>query len=180
MIVRAATVPTRRELFTLRNMTDTRTPEQRRRIMAAVRQRDTAPEQALRRALYASGVRGWRCNYRRAPGRPDLAWPALRVAVFVDGAFWHGHASRHRPGRSGTYWDEKIASNVARDRRVDEDLRERGWTVVRVWDFEVRRTLPDVIDRVVEVLEERAHDESAPTWLRDRTRRPYPPAELCR
>src|SRR5688572_28401692 len=90
---------------------DTRTAEQRSRIMAAVGSKNTGPELELRRALYAAGVRGWRCHYRRAPGTPDLAWPRRRVAVFVDGAFWHGHPSRHKPGRSGRYWDNKIERN---------------------------------------------------------------------
>ena len=135
-------------------MTDTRTPEQRRRIMTAVRSKDTSPEIAVRRALFATGVRGWRCHYKRAAGTPDLAWPALRVALFVDGAFWHGHPSRHRPGRSGRYWDEKIARNVSRDRQVDADLAASAWTVLRVWDFEVRRDLADVVGRVVATLGE--------------------------
>jgi DNA mismatch endonuclease (patch repair protein) len=129
-------------------MADTRTPEQRRRIMAAVRQAGTEPEVALRRALYAAGIRGWRCNVRHVPGRPDLAWIGLRVAVFVDGAFWHGHPSRHRPGRSGAYWDDKIARNMERDRRVDDELRRRGWIVLRIWDFEVRRELGRVVECV--------------------------------
>src|SRR3954469_13739020 len=108
-------------------MADTRTPEQRRRIMAAVKGKNTTPEIQLRRALHASGVRGWRCHYKRAAGTPDLAWPALRVAGFVDGAFWHGHPSRHKPGRSGDFWDKKIARNVERDRRVDAELHAAGW-----------------------------------------------------
>lgn len=123
--------------------------------MSAVRRRDTEPEIALRRALHAAGIRGWRCDYRRAPGRPDIAWPSLRVAVFVDGAFWHGHPSRHRPGRSGTYWDEKIAANVARDRRVDTELQDLGWIVVRVWDFEVRKDIDHVVDLVAAALGDR-------------------------
>jgi DNA mismatch endonuclease, patch repair protein len=134
-------------------MTDTRTPEQRSRIMAAVRGKNTSPELALRRGLYAAGIRGWRCHYRRAPGKPDIAWPARKVAVFVDGAFWHGHPSRHKPGRSGAYWDEKIATNMARDRRVDAELRERGWTVLRMWDFEVWRDLTGTVERVRGALE---------------------------
>lgn len=133
-------------------MTDTRTPEQRKRIMAAVRSKDTSPEVRLRRALFQAGVRGWRCHYKRAPGKPDLAWPALRVALFVDGAFWHGHPSRHKPGRSGAHWDEKIARNVTRDRNADEALRAAGWTVIRIWDFEIRRDLVAVVDRVVSAL----------------------------
>src|SRR4051794_4304186 len=131
---------------------DTRTKEQRSRIMAAVRGKHTSPEVALRKALYAAGIRGWRCHYKRAPGRPDLAWPSLRVAVFVDGAFWHGHPSRHRPGRSGRYWDEKIARNVARDRANDAALMAASWIVVRIWDFEIRKDLQAAVERVSSAL----------------------------
>ncbi len=120
--------------------------------MKAVRRRDTGPELALRRALYAAGVRGWRCDYRKAAGRPDIAWPRRRLAVFVDGAFWHGHPSRHRPGRSGKYWDEKIERNVKRDRTVDAALLNEGWTVVRVWDFEVKRDLEGVVRKIMDAL----------------------------
>jgi DNA mismatch endonuclease (patch repair protein) len=120
--------------------------------MAAVRSTNTSPELSLRRALYRAGARGWRCHYRRAPGVPDLAWPRRKVAVFVDGAFWHGHPSRHKVGRSGSYWDEKIARNVARDRAVDAELRAAGWRVLRVWDFEIRRDLAAAVAAVLELL----------------------------
>lgn len=152
----------------LATVADTRTPEQRRRIMSAVRRRDTEPEIALRRALHAAGIRGWRCDYRRAPGRPDIAWPSLRVAVFVDGAFWHGHPSRHRPGRSGSYWDDKIAANVARDRRVDTELHDLGWTVLRIWDFEIRGRIDQVVDRISLALGRNVHelDPASPGWHR--------------
>jgi DNA mismatch endonuclease, patch repair protein len=121
--------------------------------MAAVKSRNTGPEVELRKALFGRGLRGWRCNYKRASGRPDIAWPARRIAVFVDGAFWHGHPSRHKPGRSGEYWDRKIEQNVARDRRVNRELRDSGWEVLRIWDFEIRKDLEGVVARVVSVLE---------------------------
>jgi DNA mismatch endonuclease, patch repair protein len=140
-------------------MTDTRTPEQRKRIMAAVKRRDTLPELELRRALYAHGLRGWRCDYRKAPGRPDIAWPGRKVAIFVDGAFWHGHPSRHKPGRSGRYWDEKIATNVARDKRVNRELEKVGWVVLRVWDFEIRKDLESVVTRVEAALKSQVMGE---------------------
>jgi DNA mismatch endonuclease, patch repair protein len=147
-------------------MTDTRTPEQRQRIMSAVRQRDTAPEIVLRKALYQAGIRGWRCHVGALPGRPDIVWHKLQVAVFVDGAFWHGHPSRHRPGRSGRYWDEKIARNMVRDRAVDDQLQTLGWAVVRIWDFELRRDgLLRAATRVVTVLRAQAEVHRAPGWL---------------
>lgn len=116
--------------------------------MARVKQRDTGPELALRRALWAAGLRGWRCHPKKVPGRPDLAWIGRRVAIFVDGAFWHGHPDYYW-GQSGKYWDEKIARNRARDERVNRELAAAGWTVVRVWDFEVERQAEEVVRRVL-------------------------------
>lgn len=135
--------------------------------MAAVKSKNTAPELVLRRALYAAGLRGWRVHYRGARGTPDIAWPSLRAAVFVDGAFWHGHPSRHRPGRSGLYWDAKIARNVERDRQVDSALQEAGWSVLRIWDFEIRKDLPSVLDHIVELLRSRLPDAPEAGWQRE-------------
>jgi DNA mismatch endonuclease (patch repair protein) len=147
-------------------MTDTRTQEQRSRIMAAVKSKNTSPEIALRSALYAEGIRGWRVHYKGAAGTPDLAWPALRVALFVDGAFWHGHPSRHKPGRSGEYWDKKISRNIERDRTVDSGLERQGWTVIRIWDFEVKRHLPEVVERILHALRARLPEAPAVAWQR--------------
>jgi DNA mismatch endonuclease (patch repair protein) len=105
--------------------------------MARVKGRDTKPELVLRRALWALGVRGWRCHRKDVPGRPDITFGPARLAIFVDGAFWHGHPSKFKAGQSGEFWDRKIAQNVARDQRVDTELSAEGWTVVRVWDFDV-------------------------------------------
>lgn len=120
-------------------MPDTYSKEVRSRVMARVRSRDTGPEVALRQAMYALGLRGWRCHRRALPGTPDIAFGRARLAVFVDGAFWHGHPSRYKEGQSGAYWDEKIQRNRERDRRVDRELKRIGWTVLRLWDFEVLR-----------------------------------------
>ena len=113
--------------------------------MARVKGKDTKPEVQLRKALYAHGVRGWRCHRKSLPGKPDLAFGRARLAVFVDGGFWHGHPSKWWPGRSGPYWDEKIARNIERDQRADRELRESGWTVLRFWDFEIKKDLERVV-----------------------------------
>lgn len=120
---------------------DNLTPDQRARAMARIRRKDTQPELALRRALWTRGLRGYRVDDRRFPGRPDIAWSGRRIAVFVDGAFWHGHASAYTLGRHGAYWDEKVARNVQRDRAADVALTQMGWKVLRYWDFDVRRDL---------------------------------------
>jgi DNA mismatch endonuclease (patch repair protein) len=117
---------------------DPLTAEKRSALMSRVRSRDTAPEIELRRALWAAGVRGWRLHSRKVPGRPDVAWLGRRVAIFVDGAFWHGHPDYYW-GQSGKFWDEKIDRNRKRDERVTGELIEAGWTVLRFWDFEVEQ-----------------------------------------
>ena len=106
--------------------------------MSSIRSKDTKPELIVRQGLFALGIRGWRCHTRSLPGRPDLAFTRWQVAVFVDGAFWHGHPDHFTFGKSGEYWDAKIARTQERDRLANEQLRKRGWTVLRFWDFEVR------------------------------------------
>jgi DNA mismatch endonuclease, patch repair protein len=105
--------------------------------MASIRGSDTKPELLLRRALWHADVRGWRCHWRGPGGKIDIAFTRWRLAVFVDGSFWHGHPSKWHPGRWSGYWDEKIRRNLARDAAQNEALRAAGWDVLRVWDFEV-------------------------------------------
>jgi DNA mismatch endonuclease (patch repair protein) len=106
--------------------------------MKATAQRDTACEKALRSALHRLGLR-FRLQWP-IPGtrrRMDIAFPRARVAVFVDGCFWHG-CPEHRtwPKANGTWWAEKLESNVARDRDTDERLCAAGWKVLRFWEHE--------------------------------------------
>jgi DNA mismatch endonuclease, patch repair protein len=109
--------------------------------MRANRRTDTKPELALRRALHRQGYR-FRKDYRLdlADGkrvRPDIAFTARRVAVFVDGCFWHAcpeHGTR--PANNTWYWEPKLRRNVERDRAADDALAAAGWNVVRVWEHE--------------------------------------------
>jgi DNA mismatch endonuclease (patch repair protein) len=122
--------------------------------MARVRKRDTEPELILRRALHARGFLGYRCNFRAVPGTPDIAFTRYRVAVFVDGGFWHGHPTRWTAGRYGDYWDRKIERNMERDRKVDRELGGLGWRVVRLWDFEIKRDMSAAVEAVEAALVE--------------------------
>jgi DNA mismatch endonuclease (patch repair protein) len=123
--------------------------------MSSIRSSDTRPERLLRRALWNLGLRGWRCNWRGPGGRIDVAFTRWKVAVFVDGAFWHGHPSKWQPGRWQGYWDEKIRRNIKRDAEQEAALEDEGWTVFRVWDFEVERDAPTVASKVSATLESR-------------------------
>ena len=111
-------------------------PEVRHRVMASIRKTDTKPELTLRSALRAAKIWGWRC-YKTLPGTPDLVFPRWKLAVFVDGVWWHGHPEYLPRGRRGPYWDRKIAMNKARDKQVNRRLRKLGWRVLRMWDLDV-------------------------------------------
>jgi DNA mismatch endonuclease, patch repair protein len=128
--------------------------ETRSRVMARIRSKDTTPELALRHGLYALGVRGYRCHPRHIIGKPDIAFTRWRLAVFVDGCFWHGHPDFFTPGKSGAYWDTKMERTRERDRRANEALQSEGWAVIRIWDFELERDPDDCIRRVIRALEE--------------------------
>ena len=105
-------------------------------FMRRVRRRDTGPEIALRRALHRSGVR-FRLHDSRLPGTPDIVLIRARLAVFVDGCFWHGCPAHFvEPKSNREFWLDKIRANRDRDRRVDRELRAMGWTPSRVWEHE--------------------------------------------
>jgi DNA mismatch endonuclease, patch repair protein len=143
-------------------VTDFLSKETRSRVMARIRSKDTKPELALRRALHAVGVRGWRCHAKVVPGKPDLAFTRWRVAVFVDGRFWHGHPDYFTPGKSGAYWDAKIARTQERDNQANAALAEAGWRVVRFWDFEVEDDLDKCVERILGELAEAGSSSRAP------------------
>jgi len=104
--------------------------------MRRLRRADTGPEISLRRELHRRGVR-FRLHRRDLPGRPDIVIVRLRLAVFVDGCFWHGcpeHAVA--PKSNARWWARKIAENRERDKRKDRELRALGWRTMHVWEHE--------------------------------------------
>jgi DNA mismatch endonuclease (patch repair protein) len=125
----------------------------RSRMMSRIRARDTKPELALRAALRRRGLCGYRVHWRGVPGRPDIAYPGRRLAIFVDGAYWHGHPDYFVFGKSGPFWDEKIRRNMERDREVDAHLFAAGWRSFRVWDFEILQDADAVAARLAPVIE---------------------------
>ncbi len=121
--------------------------------MSSIRSTDTRPERLLRSTLWHEGVRGFRCHWRGPGGRIDVAFTRWKVAVFIDGSFWHGHPSKWQPGRWSGYWDEKIKRNIARDERQNSALVAAGWRIVRLWDFEVEHDPSAVAETVRRELE---------------------------
>jgi DNA mismatch endonuclease (patch repair protein) len=116
------------------------------------RKSDTQCERLLRQTLWAAGYR-YRKNLADLPGRPDIVFPRARVAVFVDGDFWHGRdwESRRRKLEAGSnpdYWIAKIQRNMERDRETTSRLESMGWTVLRFWESEVRSAPSEVVQKI--------------------------------
>lgn len=120
-------------------MVDTVSPEVRSRIMARIKSKGMKPELRVRRLLHGLGYR-YRLHRADLPGRPDLAFPARRKVIFVNGCFWHRHdCGRVRlPATNRDYWQAKLARNYERDRRNLALLRERGWAALTVWECQLR------------------------------------------
>ena len=124
-------------------------PKKRRRVMQAVGRNDTEPEMRLRRALWSAGLR-YQLRRRIAGTRPDLYFVGAKVAVFVDGCFWHGCPDHYSaPVHNSSFWNEKLRKNQARDRRDDRRLEVAGWNVLRYWECEVREEATRIVEEVV-------------------------------
>lgn len=113
------------------------TPKSQRvsRAMSAIGAKNTKPELAVRRLLTTEGIRGYRLHWKRVGGRPDIAFPGKKVAVFVHGCFWHGcpYCKLKLPKTHREFWKKKIETNKARDARKVRELRRLGWRTVTVW-----------------------------------------------
>jgi len=129
-----------------------------RHNMQANRSRDTGPEMAVRHLLFADGLR-YRVVYHPLPENKrmtvDIAFPGARVAVLIDGCFWHGCPDHYRVPRTHTdYWEAKIASNMARDQKMTLGLTAAGWKVLRFWAHESPGSIASAVERIVRQLDE--------------------------
>ncbi len=121
-------------------MTDVYPPEKRSAVMRRVKGRDTTPELKVRKALTALGAR-YRLHRKDLPGRPDIAMPGRRLAIFVHGCFWHGHdctRGARVPKANRDYWVAKVARNRARDAAAREALAALGWRAETIWECELK------------------------------------------
>lgn len=124
------------------------------RVMSANRAKDTRPEVALRKALRRAGGRGYRLHYKRVPGRPDIAFVSKRVAVFVNGCYWHRcpKCDLPLPKTNTAFWKAKFDANSARDSRNRRELRRLGWHVITIWECDLKRSLTPALNRILRAI----------------------------
>ncbi len=127
------------------------TPEISKRMSKVKLKRGTA-EIVLAKELWNRGIR-YRLNYRKLPGSPDIAITTKKIAIFIDGEYWHGYDWANRKPKlksNKDYWIEKIEENMGRDTRVDSQLEDAGWTVIRFWEKEVLQHMDQCVSSVVD------------------------------
>lgn len=128
----------------------------RSEVMSRVRSKDTSFEMSLRRELWRRGLR-YRANDKTVFGKPDVVFKGRRIAVFVDSEFWHGKDypnGRNIPKENNEYWVKKIERNIARDKNVNQTLKESGWTVIRIWSKDLKKNISgcaDVVQKAVQL-----------------------------
>lgn len=137
-------------------MADIFSKEKRSEIMSLIKSKNTKPELALRKIVsskfYPQGYR-YKIHYRKAKGTPDIAFVSKKIAVFVDGDFWHGYKfSKRKHKLSKEYWLPKIKTNMKRDRKVNRELKKQGWKVVRFWEHQVKKDPEFVVRSIREAL----------------------------
>jgi len=134
-------------------MADVLTPSQRKYNMSRVRGKDTGPEIKLRKLLLSQGIRGYRIHYN-LPGKPDIVFIKKKIAIFVDGCFWHKcPVCFQEPETRKEFWMKKIGTNVERDLKNTRQLQEEGWTVLRFWEHEIRKTPDNIVEKILQYLQ---------------------------
>ncbi len=123
-------------------MTDKLTPERRSLNMSKIRAKNTSPEMMVRRIVHSMGFR-YRLHVRELPGKPDLVLPRLKKIIEIRGCFWHQHegcVESHFPKSQIEYWRPKLTKNVERDRLNESKLTSNGWTILTIWECELRNS----------------------------------------
>jgi DNA mismatch endonuclease (patch repair protein) len=120
---------------------DNLSKEDRIKTMRSVKSKKTGPERRLRAMLIGAGFIGWRINPEGIDGKPDFAFPDNKIAIFVDGCFWHGCpiCKRTLPETNKAYWEKKINRNAQRDQEYTEKLQKAGWRVLRIWEHQLTK-----------------------------------------
>jgi DNA mismatch endonuclease, patch repair protein len=123
-------------------------------VMGRVRSTGNRSTELLLRSLFRKyRITGWRRHYR-IHGKPDFAFPRLKLAIFVDGDFWHRHPTRCRlPKSNAEYWSAKIRKNWERDRSIDRKLEEQGWRIIRVWESDLKASPEAEVRKVLEAFQ---------------------------
>ena len=140
---------------------DVLTPEQRKKNMRAIKNKNTKIEELLAKALWVKGYR-YRRNNKTVFGKPDFTFRKYKIAIFCDSEYFHGkdwETQKHRIKTNTEFWQKKIERNIERDKKVNEELLKNNWKVIRFWGQEIKKNVNLCIDEIEVAIEERKHDK---------------------
>lgn len=122
-----------------------------RKSMQSNKNRDTKPEILLRQAIWDSGIKGYRKNYKKIVGKPDIYFTKKKIAIFLNGCFWHQclHCKPPRPKTNSKFWNDKLDKNIKRDQKNYSLLKIQGIKVIIVWECELKRNFPEKLEIIL-------------------------------
>lgn len=132
---------------------DNLTKEQRRKNMQHIRSTGTTPERTVMKALKKKKIY-FAAHVSKIIGKPDIVFRRKRVAIFIDSDFWHGHPKRYiKPKSNLSYWKKKIEANRKRDKLVNSELKSMGWTIIRLWEYDIKHNFEKSFQKILDVIE---------------------------
>lgn len=129
------------------------------KIMSSIKGKNTKPELKLRKALWHSGVKGYRLHWKKVPGRPDIAFPGKKLAIFVNGCFWHRcpYCNPSKPKSNTEFWEKKFEKNISRDKEKVRELEKLGWKVITIWECKIKTDLLEQVKIIRSLLQNSLH-----------------------
>ena len=127
--------------------------------MSQIKASGTVIENVMAQEFWKAGLRGYRRNYKKVIGKPDFVWNKYKVAVFCDSGFWHGYKNMttkiHNFKKRKRFWRDKINRNIQRDKEVNKTLKSEGWSVIRLWGFQIEKSPETCVRKVCQTLEKK-------------------------
>lgn len=125
------------------------------KVMSAIKAKNTKPELILRKALWENGIKGYRLHWKKIPGKPDISFVGKKIAIFVNGCFWHRcpHCNPSTPKSNIEFWKNKFNKNIERDITKKIELKQLGWKTLTLWECEINKTTLYCINEIKKILE---------------------------
>lgn len=124
------------------------------KVMSANKAKNTKPEIVFRKELWKQGIKGYRLHLKKVPGKPDIAFPRRKLAIFINGCFWHRCTlcNPNSPKSNVAFWAEKFKKNVARDKAKKDELERLGWKVEVIWECQIKNNLEESLEKIKNIL----------------------------
>jgi DNA mismatch endonuclease, patch repair protein len=124
--------------------------ERTSRVMSSIKGKNTSPELSIRKAISTYGLKGYRLHLKKVPGRPDIAFTKKKLAIFINGCYWHRcpYCSPSFPKTHRKFWKEKFKKNIERDKKKNKELKALGWSVLTLWECQIKNNISSCVKKI--------------------------------